>query len=380
MNYSMLNPVLFGEGVIAETGKQAKSLGITKAIMVSDSFLSKTEGYQKCVESIRAEGIELVEFNNCPADPPDTTIDEGGRLARSEQVNGVIAMGGGSVLDTGKAISILLTNPPPFSQYFGCFMKNPEAPLIAIPSNAGTGSESTMACVITNSATNQKLSAYASARLSIVDPELTYSAPPALTANSALDALAHGCEALTQLEDFASPFSDVMAVAAIERVIHYLPIALKDGRNVEARRNLCLASNFGGIAIQNGTTQLGHCVAHTLGSAFHLPHGQVCGLGLPVFVRYTATYAPEKTKKICELFGVNAQTNDIGQIGENAFAAVRDFVRSCGIKSLAEMGITEDQVTALAETVTKDPTWFVVPRKLELDELRQMLADLYHTF
>ena len=379
MRYAMLNPVLFGEGTVKETGKEAKGLGITKALVVSDSFLCTTDGYRKCLDSLKAENIDVVEFKDCPQDPPDTTIDEGGMLARNEKVNGVIAFGGGSVLDTGKAISILVNNPPPIRQYIGSFNKEPEAPLIAIPTSAGTGSEATMACVITDTTVHKKLSAFATAKLSIIDPELTYSAPPRLTANSALDVLAHCCEALTQYDTYASPFSDTLALSAIERVVKYLPVAMRNGYDVEARRNLCAASNFGGIAMQNGTTHMGHCVAHAVGAALHLPHGLICALGLPVFVRYTASYMPEKTKQIGEAFGAKlSEASSAVEIGEIAFEAVRSFVKACQFPSFADKGVSENELTALAEDVLNDPTWFIVPQKLSLEEMTQYLRDMYH--
>lgn len=376
----MLNPVLFGEGTVSETGKQAKALGITRAMIVSDSYLCTTEGYQKCLDSLKAEGIEVVEFKDCPQDPPDTAIDKGGELAHANQVNGVIAYGGGSVLDTGKAISILITNPPPIRRYIGSHCKQPEAPLIAIPTSSGAGSEATMACVITDTTLHKKLSAFASAKLSIVDPELTYSAPPRLTANSALDALAHSCEALTQTDFFASPFSDTLALSAIERIVKYLPVAMENRYDKIARRNLSAASSFAGIAMQNGTTHLGHCVAHAVGAALHLPHGLICALGLPTFVKYTASYMPEKTRLIGEAFGVCFAGNAAAaEIGDGVYAAVRGFVKSCKFPSYEDNGISESELVSLAEDVLNDPTWFIVPKKLTLEEMRAYLCDVYHT-
>ncbi|MDR3277936.1 MAG: iron-containing alcohol dehydrogenase, partial [Oscillospiraceae bacterium] len=196
------NPILFGRGVHTRTGEELKRMGVTRALVVFDKGVKAAGIIDKILASIRASGIETVLYDGVQPDPPDWSCEEAAALGVREGVNGVVAVGGGSSLDTGKAAKVLLTNPPPISRYYLAHEdvqpdESKMYPIIVIPTTAGTGSEATPGGVITDTKTNVKQNVPCMSNLGIVDPDLTVGLPPLVTATTAVDALCHAAEAFT---------------------------------------------------------------------------------------------------------------------------------------------------------------------------------------
>jgi len=309
------------------------------------------------LESIHAAGIKTVCYDNVLPDPPDWSVDEAGALGVKENVDGVVGIGGGSSMDTAKAAKILLTNPPPINQYFGRqgVVKTAGKPLIVIPTTAGTGSESTPGGVITDTKRNVKdvvAGIGCAVTLGIVDPELTISLPPAITASTGMDVLCHAVESFTSKR--SNSFCDVLAREAITLVGKHLAIVCQDGSNVEARAGMLFAGSLGGMALSGPLCHLGHDIGKPLGANFHIPHGTACATCLPQAVEYIAPAVPEKVKFIAEALGSNVPGNATAEeTGLIACEAIKGLMREINLPNLKSYGLTKEQVLAVAPEVMK---------------------------
>ncbi|MBM7542324.1 iron-containing alcohol dehydrogenase [Amphibacillus cookii] len=377
--YTQLCPIIFGNGSIQLVGEEAKNLGCKKVMLVSDETVSKLAGNTACKKSLFDSGIEVVSFNQVVPDPSDYIVNQGGELAKTEQIDGIVALGGGSVMDVGKAINVLVNNPLPINQYLGNPVYKPGVPLILIPTTAGTGSESTIMGVITDTVHNVKNAVLCPATLGILDPEVTVSMPPSITAYTGMDAFAQAAEAITTKDP--NPKSDLLAFEAIKKVTTYLPIAVSNGENMKAREELLLASNFAGIAFNDALVHLGHAISHTVGAAFHKTHGVICALAIPEVLKYSAKVRPDKVQLIGEAMGLSFKgTEGDDEIGEIVAGAIRELIKNIGIPSIKDLGISKDELVTLARKVTEDACFQYVPREPSKEELTGILETIYECY
>ncbi|WP_075980495.1 iron-containing alcohol dehydrogenase [Bacillus massilinigeriensis] len=377
--YAQLCPIIYGNGSIQMVGEEVKRLGCKKVMLVSDETISKLDAYTNCKKSLIDNGIEVVPFNGIIPDPPDYIINQGGEIAKAEQIDGIVALGGGSVIDAAKGINVLVNNPLPVNQYLGNPVYNPGVPVVVIPTTAGTGSENTIMGVITDTVNNIKSAVLCPATLGVLDPEVTIDVPPSVTAYTGMDAFAHAAEAITT--KFPNPKSDVLALEAIKKVTSYLPIAVADGKNIKAREELMLASNFAGMAFNDALVHLGHAIAHTVGAAFHQAHGTICALALPEVMKYSASVRADKVKLIGTAMGVDFTGNEsFEEIGEMVANTIRTFIKGIGIPSVKELGIARDEFTNLASKVMDDVCYLYVPRELSQEEVADILEAIYENY
>ncbi|WP_251552141.1 iron-containing alcohol dehydrogenase [Neobacillus muris] len=377
--YAQLSPIIFGSGSIRVVGEEVKNLGCTKVMLVSDETISKLDAYKNCKKSLIDQGMEIVPFNKVVADPPDYMINQGGELAKAEKIDGIVALGGGSVMDAAKAINVLVNNPLPVNQYLGNPVYNPGVPVVVIPTTAGTGSEVTIMGVITDTVNHIKSAVLCPATLGVLDPEVTIDVPPSVTAYTGMDAFAHAAEAITT--KFPNPKSEVLALEAIKKVSSYLPIAVSDGKNIKAREELLLASNFAGMAFNDALVHLGHAISHTAGAAFHKAHGIVCALALPEVMKYSASARADKVQLIGAAMGVSfAGDESSEEIGEKVAEAIRQLIKKIGIPSVNELGLSKEEFTGLASKVMEDVCYQYVPRELSLEEVTGILEAIYENY
>lgn len=342
--YNQLVPVLFGNGAINQLGEKVKELGCKKVICVYDGGVKAAGIAPKAEQSLKDAGVDYVVYDKITADPTDVLVNECGKLAIDEKVDGFVAIGGGSSMDCAKAASLLLNHPAPIEQYFTAPPSFYECcvPVIHIPTTAGTGSEVTQVAVITKSEDHSKPSVFMHSSMAIVDPELTLTVPPSVTANTGLDAFTHAAEAITAKG--RNPRSELLAVAAIQKIAKYLPVAVKDGSNLEARYELCLAANWAGIAFADTDCHLGHNLADGISVTFHTPHGLNCVLVNPELMKLCAAAVADKVQVVGEALGVEftgSESNE--EIGEKTAAAVRALMKTCGIKGPKELGMDRAQ-------------------------------------
>lgn len=350
--YGQLCTVAYGAGAINSTGEIAKELGFTKVMIVTGKHAEALGYCQKVIDSLKKVNIETVVFDDVKMDAPDYIVEAGGNIAKKEKVDGIIGIGGGSALDTTKGIACFAANNITVDDMIhNGPMKNPPVRFILIPTTSGTGSESTFVAVITDTKSHEKLGCPSIPSFSILDPELTLSLPKDTTVYTAMDAFSHCTESLTSMQP--NPHSDLLAYDAIERIVKWLPVACKELDNYKARDNLALASNFAGKSFNDSTVHVGHAIAHSLGAKFHIAHGIGCALVTPVVIELTASAFPEKIKKVGEILGITIDSEDV--IGKTVADAVRKFMKSLGVPSCKELGITREDILSCTEYVQKEP-------------------------
>ena len=335
----------------------------------------------KIIESVKEAGIGVVIYDGVQADPPLPTLEEGAELGRKEGVDVVVAIGGGSSMDTAKAINLLLTNPSPINQYMvmGSARPEPGKPLFLLPTTSGTGSEVTSVAVLTDPEINRKRGIggpAVRATLAIVDPLLTVGMPPTITADTGLDALVHAIEAVTATR--ANMMTDIIGEKAITMVINSLPTAVKDGKNIEARTQMAFAAMIAGFAFDNSMTHLAHSVGHTLGSLYHLPHGNACGIILPEMVEYISETVPDATRRVGRAIGLKTGDSVPAlEAGKMIRDALIEFNALVSQKTLKQWNISEEELPEIAEASSQDGTAFFCPRKAEKEDILVMLQSAY---
>lgn len=336
--YDQSVPVVFGDGAIDMLGEKVKALGCKKVMCVYDGGVKAAGIAPRAEASLKAAGVDYVVYDKIESDPADTLVNECGALAVAEGVDGFVGVGGGSSMDCAKAASLLLSHPAPIEQYFTAppsFMET-SVPIVLVPTTAGTGSEVTRVCVITRSSDHAKPSIFLQPALAIVDPSLTLTVPPHVTAYTGLDAFTHASESITAKG--RNPRSELLAVAAIQKIAKYLPLAVQDGSNKEARYHLALAANWAGIAFTDTDCHLGHTMADGISSAFHTPHGMNCAWVNPEIMKVVAPAVPDKVQVVGEALGVSFTGGESAEeIGEKTAAAVRALMKACGLRSPSEM-------------------------------------------
>jgi alcohol dehydrogenase class IV len=385
-------PVLFGVGAIQEVGNRMKAMGSTKVLCVYDAGVKATGLSAKIENTLKAAGLVVATFDKVKPDTPDYLVDEGGALARREQIDGVVVIGGGSSIDTAKGIRILITNPGSIKEYLlvrngnsligGTSRLNVSTPMIAIPTTSGTGSEVTRVGVITDTETNYKDTIINSAvSLAILDPEVTLTLPPYATAATSMDAFAHAAESMTT--SVSNPKTEVLGLAAISRITKWLPVAIADGSNLEARTELALASSFAGMAMCDGVAHMGHNIAHMLGQEYHIDHGTACAIGLPECMAHVAAAVPDVVKKIGLAMGLRFKAGaNPREIGETVADGIRALMKTVGIKSLKDFGYTrEDVIAAIAPLAKKEKALIALcAQPVTEEDIDIMVANSYDKY
>jgi alcohol dehydrogenase class IV len=377
--YAQTCPIIYGVGAIGGLGEEVKKLGCAKVMVVSDENVSKQKFYAKGKQSLLDAGLKIVEFTKVIPDPPDYIVNEGGDIARTEKIDGIVAIGGGSPMDAAKGINVLVNNPGKVNQYFGNPFYTPGVPVIMAVTTAGTGSESTSVGVITDTVNNVKNSVIVNATLGILDPEATLSVSPEMTAATGMDAFAHAAEAITA--KIPNPKSEALSVDAIKKVMVNLPSAIADGTNIKARGDLLVASNFAGIAFNDALVHLGHAIAHSVGAKFHITHGIACALALPEVMKYAATIDGAKVKIVGQAMGINFKGREsAGKIGEMVAEAIRNFIKKINIKSVKALGISRNDLIAVTPMIFQDACYHFVPKELSEEEVEVILGDIYDNY
>jgi len=376
--------IVFGAGALAQVGALAKELG-RRALVVTGRELQRAE---KLLANLRAHGLSAVTFS-VASEPEIATVEQGTKLARSEQCDCVIGIGGGSVLDAAKAIAAMLTNDGELLDYLevigrGKSLTMPSAPFIAIPTTAGTGSEVTRNAVLASPEHRVKVSLRSPMmlpRVALVDPELTYDLPSALTASTGLDALTQLIEPYVCLR--ANPMTDALCVEGIRRAARSLRVAFADGQNKSSREDMALASLFGGLALANAGLGAVHGFAGPIGGMFPAPHGAVCAALLPHVMALNLRALRERAPGSAALrrFDEVARllTDQPEATADGGVKWVSELVRELEIPSLAEYGIGTAHIPQLIANATNASSMKANPIVLtpaELAEVLQRAADL----
>ncbi len=369
----------FGPGISKKLGSILKERGHKKVLLIYDKGIKAVGIPGPIAEAINAAGIETLDYDEVQADPYVSSINRAGEFALAGGVDGIVAIGGGSSMDTAKAVNVLMTNPGPINRYL---IPTPEPsvpglPLYTIPTTAGTGAEVTpLGILITDEEPHLKTGVVGPATtptMALIDPELMTGLPAKVTASTGGDALAHAIEGVSHINE--NPGSDLFGYDAIRRIAKWLPVAVKDPTNIEARTEMAYAATFAGVSFINSGCQLGHAIGHNVGSVWGYPHGVSCATALPEVTRWLAGPKPDKIRKVVEAMGVEIPEG--ADIGELARKTIRGLLDEVGIGGLKSIGFPEEDLDRLADLGMADTVMPGTPGNMTKDQLLQLLKDAY---
>ncbi len=380
--WSSPNKTLYGSGTAKTVGSHLQQFGCHKVIIVYDQGVFSAGLTERITASIRDAGIDYICYDGALSDAPDYTINEGAELGRREQVDGVVAVGGGSAIDTGKGICVLLSNPPPINRYFarpGMPQVGDTSnlkPIIVLPTTAGTGSEVTPGGAVADTENNTKENFICPVTLGIVDPELTLGLPPFATIATGMDALCHSTEAFVSNEP--NHFSDLLAKQAITLIGKNLPTAVKDGSNLAAREGMHLAATLGAMSILGPYCNIGHDIGAVLCMEFHIPHGIAVSLCLPEILQFISPAVPGKLAELVVCMGSSvpedASPEEIGQI---AYTLMASFMKEIGYPPFSQFITSKQQLLTAVPKVMETQNFHFSPRPVTSADVEQLLSSAY---
>ncbi len=360
INRFVLNEVsYFGPGARAVVPQEVSRLGLHKALVVTDKSLIQFGVAEKVFEVLRSAEIPFEVFSEVKPNPTVSNVKAGVEAFAQSGADFIIAIGGGSAMDTAKAVGII-TNNPEFADVVSLEGRAPtkhkSVPVIALPTTAGTAAEVTINYVITDEVNQKKMVCVDPndiPAIAIVDAELMYSLPRSLTASTGLDALTHAIEGL--ITKGAWEMSDMFEIKAIEMINKYLETAVNEPTNAEARNGMAVAQYIAGMAFSNVGLGLVHGMAHPLGAIFDIPHGVANALLLPTIMEYNAPAALDKYVDIAKAMNVYTTGMSAEEAAQAAIKAVRDLAVRVGIpQHLSELGIKAEDLPKLAEAAMAD--------------------------
>ncbi|RRN69284.1 iron-containing alcohol dehydrogenase [Peribacillus simplex] len=351
-NFNLPTSIEFGNGKVKNIGKRAKELGGKKALLITDKGLAQTGILQKVTDSLDQESVNYIVFDEITPNPKDVDCHRAYQQFKDEEIDLLIGLGGGSSMDTAKAIGTLLTHGGELRDRYGLNLLEREiTPLICIPTTSGTGSEVTTGSVITDTVTKQKeaiLDIKLAPKLAILDPELTLTLPKSITAATGMDALTHAIEAYTS--NIAEPISDALSLYAIELIAKYLPLAVENGNDLEARKNMLVASLIAGMAFDNADLGAVHAMAEPLGGLYDTPHGVANSIFLPHVFEFNIPSNLEKHAIVAEKLGANKVGKTIEETAYDGVVLLKELARKIGIPDFRDLGnVNPEDFPFLAE-------------------------------
>ena len=375
-------PIIAGCGSVSVLGDKIKEAGCKRPFICCDEGIVNAGITKKVQDILAGSGLDCGVFAGVHADPSAEIVDEAVEAAIAHNADCLVGLGGGSSMDTAKCASIRLSGFEGKTAKYVLAVPirmDTTVPVFLVPTTTGTGSECTKVAVISRPEHNVKWSVYVNTTMAIVDPELTVTLPKHETATTGLDALAHATEALTSKD--SNVHSDVLAVAAIEKISKYLLKSWQEPNNIEARTQMAIAANLAGMAFTDPMCHAGHSIGDALGCNFHTAHGHSCSLGLAEVMRLVAPAEPEKMAIIANAMGIEVSGNETGiELGDKIADFIYGLMEKMELISLKKIGATREGVIALAQEVVDNHLSSYCPVKITLEVAQKLLADMYDNY
>ncbi|GAB4420938.1 MAG: choline dehydrogenase [Anaerolineae bacterium] len=366
-----------GLGAINALADEAKALGMKRPLIVTDPGVVKAGLLDRTIKPLQAANLDYVVFDKVVPNPPIALVNEAADIYQREDCDGLIGLGGGSSMDTAKSVGVVAANGGSILNYEWASpqpIKKRIPPTICIPTTAGTGSEVTLWAVITDPERKIKFNvggtALIGAWLALIDPELTFDLPPAVTAATGMDALAHAIECYTCA--YAQPLPDSVALLAMEYVGEYLRVAFAQGRNAEARYKMSMAAMLGALAYGAESAGAAHAMSQSAGGVHNVPHGALTGRLLGPVMEYNYLGEPHKFARIAQALGEDIRGLSVWQAAEKAVEAVMRLTEDVELPTLQALGFHEDEIPMLAEIAFQDPQTIGNPRDLSVQSYVQI--------
>ncbi|MBX9561561.1 L-threonine dehydrogenase [Aeromonas hydrophila] len=363
---------LMGAGCLQEAAADIKGYGHRKALIVTDKILNQIGVVAKVAALLAEHGIESAVFDETKPNPTMTNVEAGLTMLKANDCDCVISLGGGSPHDCAKGIALVAANGGSIKDYEGVDRSaKPQLPLIAINTTAGTASEMTRFCIITDEARHVKMAIvdkHVTPLMSVNDPELMLAKPAGLTAATGMDALTHAIEAY--VSTIATPVTDASAIMAIQLIAKHLRTAVNQGDDLHAREQMAYAQFLAGMAFNNASLGYVHAMAHQLGGFYDLPHGVCNAVLLPHVQAYNAQVCAGRLKDVARHMGVDVSAMTDEQGAAAAIAAIQQLARDVKIPTgLEQLGVKADDFNLLAENALKDACGFTNPKQASHAEI-----------
>jgi choline dehydrogenase len=358
--------IVHGIGAVERLGELVRELGIKRPLLVTDPGVVGAGLAERALAQLNGAAV----FDRVRANPDVELVAEVAAVYRDEGCDGLVGLGGGSSLDTAKAVGVEVVHGGSILDYeYGASpITRRIPPLIAVPTTAGTGSEVTLWAVITDHERKIKFNVGGTPligpHVAVLDPELTVGLPPAITAATGMDALAHGIECYTC--DYHQPLNDAVALMAIELVAQWLPRAYADGSDLEARTHMAHAATLGGMAYGTESAGAAHAMSQSAGGVHDCPHGALTARVLGPVCEYNAPAAPERYARIARALGVDVGGLDVLAASQAGVEAVYALADEVGIPTMEELGFSADEIPMLARIAYEDPQTIGNPRPVDV--------------
>jgi choline dehydrogenase len=357
-------------GAIQELGNEASQLGMRRPLLVTDAGVKAAGLLDTALEVLRKSDVEPVVFDRVRANPPVALVDEGAAEYRTQGCDGLVAIGGGSSMDTAKGIGVVTAHDDGSIvdyEWGHTPIASRIPPMIAVPTTAGTGSEVTLWAVITDPKRKIKFNVGGTPNIAswvaLIDPELTVKLPPAVTAGTGMDALAHAVECYTM--SYHQPFTDAVALLAMEYVAKYLRVAYSQAANLEARYHMSAAAMLAGLAYGTDSAGAAHAMSQTAGGVHDAPHGELTARLLGPVMEYNYSGEPDRFARMAQAFGLDVRGLSTWEAAELAVDYVHELTADVGIRGMQELGFSEDEIPMLADKAFADPQTIGNPRDVD---------------
>ena len=374
--YETPTRLVHGIDAISSVGEEAARLGMARPLLVTDQGIVKAGLLDEALAPLREAGLDPLVYDQVRANPDIALVDAGADFYRSERCDGLIALGGGSSMDTAKSIGVVAVHGGSILQYEYDHdpIERRIPPMIAVPTTAGTGSEVTLWAVITDPDRKIKFNVGGTpniaAWVAIIDPALTVNLPPGVTAGTGMDALAHAVECFTM--EYHQPLTDAVALQAIEYVSRWLRVAYEEGGNLEARYHMSLGAMLAGMAYGTDSAGAAHAMSQSAGGVHDVPHGDLTGRLLGPVVEFNVPGAPDRFARIAKAMGKEAGSESAQ--ADLAVEEVHQLTRDLNIPTLEQLGFAQDEIPMLAKIAFEDPQTVGNPRKLAVESYQQIYA------
>lgn len=371
------NLIFTGECALELSADTITSLG-KKALIVTDDMMVKLGNVKKVTDILDNKSINYKIYSEINSEPCDFMIEKGTEIYKNENCDFMIAVGGGSPIDSMKAIGAVVSNGSSINDFMGKKITTPLPPTVAVPTTAGTGSEATTFTIINNTEKNIKMLLSGSALMvntAIIDPMFTMTAPPAITANTGIDALCHAVEAYTSVKAF--PMADTMALSAVKRIFNSLYECYIHPNNAAARADMATAATEAGMAFNNSSVTIIHGMSRPIGALYHVPHGLSNAMLIDKCLRFAVEGCPDRFCSLAKTIGV--YENDMSEKeGANAFInAVSELCKKLNIQTLHEFGVDKEDFLSNIDKMADDAIASGSPANTRRNPSKDDIKEIY---
>ena len=370
--------IIFGAGSLSQVGESALRLGASKAFVVSDEGVINAGWVDKALNYLHEAGLGTEIFASLTTNPKDDEVSKGLERYRQSGCDAIIAVGGGSPTDVGKAVAILATNGGTLQDYEGINkITKPLPPMVMVPSTAGAGSEVSQFTIIVDTVRKLKMSIISKSLvpdIAIVDPELLKTKDALLAAATGLDALTHGIESYVSLA--ATPLTDIHALKSIQLISHNLRKIVADRQDMEANSNMAMASLTAGIAFSNAILGATHAMTHQVDGLIDQHHGETNASILPHVMEFNLSACPERFRQIAIALGEQVGWLPLQAAAERSISAVRQLIVDINLaKGLSEIGLKEEVIPLLSQNAMKDACLVTNPRSATIEDIETIFRN-----